>query len=99
MVIYVVVTILHLANGFGIGASITGIYHDVRMVTTCPTNLSAVWRFIDRTPYDQVTILFTGGGEGDDIKEYLYSAYCDYYPVKGEDRPDVPTPTPWYLGE
>ena len=36
VVIYVVVTLLHLANGFSIGASITGIYHDVRMVTTCP---------------------------------------------------------------
>ena len=64
LAVYAAVTILHFANGLGFEASLVGIYHDVRMATTCPGNLSAIWRFVDRNTGRSVLRGLVWGGRG-----------------------------------
>ena len=73
---------LHCVNGYGPVQSVTGVYHDVRVVITCPTNPSAIWHFMDRDPGEAFAHLFSDRGEGQDLKEYVYSSYCNTYPIE-----------------
>ncbi len=74
LISYLVLTGIHLSNGFGILESLEMGVRDARLAITCPTKPKVLWGFIDRTRADSVAV---GLGLALD-SGHLYNDLCSF---------------------
>ena len=48
VVLYIAVTIIHLANGLAFGSALTGSFIDARIAVACPQKGKLLWNIINR---------------------------------------------------
>ena len=70
--LYVTLAIIHVANGFTVGDSLSMAIRDGRAITSCPFNPQEYWTFINRNDFQSVAAAFAQVA-GEDI----YDSVCN----------------------
>src|SRR5690606_10406448 len=72
-VLYVALVGIHVANGFGVGDSLSLPVADARMLAACPSKPNKVWAFVTRSPLEDRAFRLGQYFIGDD----LYGGLCE----------------------